>query len=82
MLFIQYESSLQFAVRIFADGINVVSAKTCKESVRLDNNQTRMIAREQTIQDYVVTPQQRWIDGFATVSSEVRQFVATTLGSR
>jgi len=34
-----------------------------------------------SVQDYLVVPQQLWLDGFASVSGEVSQFVAMPAGS-
>lgn len=34
-----------------------------------------------TTQDYIVVPDQRWLDGYNVATGLVRQFVATTLGS-
>lgn len=40
-----------------------------------------MLTSGRTIQDYVVVPQQLWLDGIASQDGKVRQFVAMPLGS-
>ena len=40
-----------------------------------------LMENKKSIQDYVVTPKQLWLDGIATGNGRVRQFVAMPLGS-
>ncbi|KAK2752334.1 hypothetical protein FQN55_007374 [Onygenales sp. PD_40] len=66
-LWIRFTTDRQFAVRICAGGVNVVSGLAA-------NNRSSAPCREK--QDYIVTPDQLWIDGFATAPNTARQFVA------
>lgn len=43
---------------------------------KADGNDKVIAGQER--QDYVVTPRQEWVDGFAVGSGQVRQFVATS----
>ncbi|MCC2626605.1 MAG: integral rane protein [Thermomicrobiales bacterium] len=56
------------AVKIAAGGINVVSGDRMDDVLRGDP------------QDYLVCPDQPWIDGFNTGDGRIRQFVAMPLG--
>ncbi len=56
------------AVKIAVGGINVLSGKAFSESLNADP------------QDYIVCPNQPWLDGINTGRGSVRQFVAMPLG--
>lgn len=60
-------SGLPVALRIAAGKINAVSGNAWAETTP-------------EIQDYVVLPEQFWLDGFNTGNDQVRQFVAAKLG--
>jgi hypothetical protein len=57
-----------FAVTIAAGKINAVTGQPWREGLSRDP------------QDYVVLPDQPWLDGFCVAKGEVRQFVAMRLG--
>ena len=75
---IYIHSSFELAVKIYVGGVNVISRQ--------------MKDHETTRQDYVITPEQRWIDGIANYEQVdwnqehdsnkfiARQFVATRKG--
>lgn len=67
-LWINFECDDQFAIKVFVGGINAISG--------LPTSQIPGTGQ----QDYVVTPQQRWIDRAATEVGKVRQFVAVPMG--
>lgn len=56
------------AVKVAAGGINAATGRSLTE--RLDDGE----------QDYLVIPQQPWLDGFKTAAGQIRQFVAMPLG--
>jgi len=58
-----------FALKIAAGKINAVSGKAWKPDLDACKN------------DYVVVPEQPWLDGFCVAKDVVRQFVAMPLGS-
>lgn len=56
------------AVKVSVGGINAVSGETWNEELRNDP------------QNYIVCPDQPWLDGINIGESQIRQFVATPLG--
>jgi hypothetical protein len=56
------------AVKISVGGINVISGKSSTEELNADP------------QDYIVCPDQPWLDGINTGHGSIRQFVAMPLG--
>ncbi|EPS45305.1 hypothetical protein H072_675 [Dactylellina haptotyla CBS 200.50] len=70
-----------YAVKIFAGGINVVSGEPENENTATTLRRRTLSAKKESIQDYMVVPGQKWIDGIAVSSGKVRQFVATPLGN-
>lgn len=62
-------ASLPVAIKIGAGKINAISGKPWAHGL------------SKTEQDYVVVPNQEWLDGFSTGDRQVRQFVATPLGT-
>jgi hypothetical protein len=56
------------AIKIAAGKINAVTGQPWSKGLNRDP------------QDYVVSPQQRWLDGFAVEKGVIRQFVAMPLG--
>lgn len=83
-----HEDMLPYMIKIYVGGVNVVSAQTAMESMA---SRSRLQVRLQTtlsnpkpaspLQDYVVVPGQKWIDGIANGDGTVRQFVAAPLHS-
>jgi hypothetical protein len=64
------------AVKVAAGKINAVSGKPWDQRL-LPPESPR---RDETAQDYLVCPPQRWLDGFKTGKDVVRQFTAMPLG--
>ena len=58
-----------FAVKVAAGKINAVTGEEWKEGIHRDP------------QDYLVLPEQPWLDGFCVEEGLIRQFVAMPLGS-
>lgn len=67
-LWIWFSSQYPFAVKIAAGKINAVSGDPWTSDL------------QQEPQNYVVTPRQPWLDGFAIGEGLIRQFVAMPLG--
>jgi hypothetical protein len=65
----QHDASYPFAIKIAAGKINAVNGKSWNE--RLDRFE----------QDYLVAPEQPWLDGYCVEKGIIRQFVAMPLGS-
>jgi len=67
-LWLHFYTRYPFLIRIGTGKINVVTGKPWTDCVSRDP------------QDYVVTPEQPWLDGYCVEKGEIRQFVAMPLG--
>ncbi|EPS36191.1 hypothetical protein H072_10303 [Dactylellina haptotyla CBS 200.50] len=67
----------QYAIKIFTGGVNAISGEP---EFQRTNSEMEPWQYKQFRQDYIVVPGQIWLDGIATGSGKVRQFVATPLG--
>ena len=67
-MWISFDSDYPCAIKIAAGKINAVTGGTWCDELRTNR------------QDYVVTPDQPWLDGFNVGKNTVRQFVAMPLG--
>ena len=80
-MWINFKSNAPFAIKIVVGGVNAVSGEPVLED---EDTTIRLLNRLQigkSIQDYVVVPDQKWIDGIAVEGGKVRQFVAMPTGS-
>lgn len=80
-LWISFSADYPMAVKVAAGRINAVSGKGW--STRLHgpkNPPPRYRARAAAHQDYLVLPEQPWLDGFNVATGQIRQFVAMPLG--
>jgi hypothetical protein len=68
-LWINFSSSYPFALEIGAGRINAVSGESWSPDLQREP------------QNYVVIPEQPWLDGFSVGNGVIRQFVAMPLGS-
>lgn len=76
-IYFEYKSVLdskRFVVRPFVGGVNAISGET--SAVDMGSLLRRKNAPKQ---DYLVFPEQRWLDGIATRPGLVKQFVATAM---
>lgn len=80
-MWISFKSGQPFAVQIFVGGVNAVSGDPAGDDETIMMRGLSLMEEKKTIQDYVVTPKQLWLDGIATDTERVRQFVAMPLGS-
>lgn len=76
-LSIHFVATHAFAIKIYIGGINAISGGQQAE------NPEEMYARQSTnpLQDYIVLPQQEWLDGIALPGGVTRQFVAVPSAS-
>ena len=81
-MWINFEGGSQFAVKVYVGGVNVISGESETEtpSAILEKRRERL-QRNLPLQDYMVTRDQRWLDGIATAEGKVSQFVAAPIGS-
>lgn len=80
-MWICFASNDKFAVKIYVGGVNAVSGEPSVETEQTQNRRYKRLSEKKNIQDYVVTPDQKWLDGIASTDGAVRQFVAMPLGS-
>ena len=80
-MWISLKSKVPFAVQIFVGGVNAVSGDPTGDNEAIMMRRLSLVEKKKSVQDYVVTPEQLWLDGIATGNERVRQFVAMPLGS-
>lgn len=80
-MWISFSSCSKFAVKIYVGGVNAVSGEPTIETEQTQARRYKLLSERKSIQDYIVTPQQLWLDGIASNDGTVRQFVAMPLGS-
>ncbi|KAL8749266.1 MAG: hypothetical protein Q9184_006875 [Pyrenodesmia sp. 2 TL-2023] len=80
-MWINFKSHRPFAIKVFVGGVNAVSGEPTKEDSATMMRRLTKIGKNESIQDYVITPRQLWLDGIASKAGFVRQFVAMPLGS-
>ena len=67
-MWICFDTSYPFAIKVAAGKINAVTGGAWSNTLQQDP------------QDYLVIPEQPWLDGFAISKGKIRQFVAMPLG--
>ena len=80
-MWIRFKSYQCFAIKIHLGGVNAISGEPMIENAATKLRRLNSMANKVSIQDYVVTPNQLWLDGIASQDRCVRQFVAMPLGS-
>jgi len=80
-MWMSFSSSDPFAVKVYFSGVNAVSGESAKETGQTMMRRFNLLEKRKSIQDYVVAPDQLWLDGIASSDGKVRQFVAMPLGS-
>ena len=80
-MWISLKAEVPFALNIFVGGVNAVSGEPIGNNEAIMMRRLSLMDNKKSIQDYVVTPKQLWLDGIATGNGRVRQFVAMPLGS-
>lgn len=76
-MWINFTSVRPFAIKIYAGGVNVISGDPQGHDISTMFRRKLCLAQGKSIQDYVVSGQQKWLDGIATADGKVGQFVAT-----
>lgn len=80
-MWISFTSITPFAVKVHVGGINAVSGEPAVETPETMMRRLKLIEVDASIQDYIVSPKQMWLDGIANTDGTVRQFVAMPLGT-
>lgn len=75
-MWINFKANAPFMVKIYCGSVNVVSGEHAAEDTETKQRRAKLLAQGKLVQDYVVLPEQPWIDGVAIKPSVVRQFVA------
>ncbi|KAK6525197.1 hypothetical protein TWF694_005343 [Orbilia ellipsospora] len=66
--------------QVYAGGINVISGKPENETTAKTLRRRNLLTKGESVQDYVVIPGQRRINGIAVGRGKARQSIATPLG--
>ncbi|KAJ8587983.1 hypothetical protein M405DRAFT_277481 [Rhizopogon salebrosus TDB-379] len=77
-MWLRFTSDKQFAIRIYVGGVNGITGEP------MIPNMASLLKRQNGVekkQDYIIVPEQPWLDGIATSSGKVKQFVAIPYGS-
>ncbi|KAM0285354.1 hypothetical protein ACHAQH_001543 [Verticillium albo-atrum] len=80
-MWISFNSSHPFAIKIYVGGVNAVSGFPMVENDTTRQKRARMLRDSKQIQDYMVVPEQPWLDGIVSEDGKIRQFVAQPKGS-
>ena len=80
-MWINFDSSGPFLVKIYAGDVNVISGEPGVECHDTIERRLALHSEGKSLQDYIVTPEQDWLDGIATAAGVVKQFVAVNMGS-
>ncbi|EHK99710.1 hypothetical protein M7I_4388 [Glarea lozoyensis 74030] len=76
-MWIKFTSVQKFAVRVWVGGVNAVSGES-KTPALSEPGLNQYIPKSQ---DYIVVPQQQWLNGIADEEGRVSQLVAPPVGS-
>lgn len=83
-MWIKFNSHKPYAIKIFVGGVNIISGEPAIETAATRLRRHTLLSQNKSIQDYLVVPDQPWIDVIAPSAGirKVRQFVAMPFGSR
>jgi hypothetical protein len=79
-MWMNFQSRRPYAVKIYVGGVNAVSGEPVIENAATVLRRRNLLVAGKGIQDYVILPDQPWLDGVATEPGKVRQFVAMPIG--
>lgn len=79
-MWINFVSSGPFAIKIYVGGVNAISGIPVDKSPVATPTDENVKKFNKSKQDYIVLPQQPWLDGIADAEGVVRQFVAMPMG--
>lgn len=75
-MWIRFHSTRTYAIKIYVGGVNAISGESAVETAATKLRRQNLLRQSKSIQDYVIVPDQLWLDGIATGDGNVRQFVA------
>lgn len=79
-MWIKFKANSPFAVKVYIGHVNAISGEPAAETSATTRRRKDLVVHRESIQDYLVVPDQKWLDGIATEGGVVNQFVATNLG--
>ncbi|KAM0248958.1 hypothetical protein ACHAP5_003167 [Fusarium lateritium] len=71
----------RYAIKIYVGGINAISGEPAVPNAATSLRRRNLLKNGKTLQDYIVVPDQYWLDGIAVEPGQVRQFVAMPVGT-
>ncbi|OCK93017.1 uncharacterized protein K441DRAFT_495920, partial [Cenococcum geophilum 1.58] len=80
-MWIRFHSTRTYTIKIYVGGVNAISGEPAVETAATKLRRQNLLRQSKSIQDYVVVPDQLWLDGIATRDGNVRQFVAMAAGT-
>lgn len=80
-MWVEFNSNSKFAIRTYVGDVNAVSGESVLETEKAYEARAARLRAKKTIQDYVVTPDQLWLNNIASEDGLVRLFVAMSLGT-
>ena len=80
-MWVCFQSKDKFAIKVYVGGVNAISGEPVIETPATRLRCFNLLANKKSVQDYVVTPDQLWLDGIASQEGQVRQFVAMPMGT-
>ncbi|KAH0432374.1 integral membrane protein [Colletotrichum camelliae] len=80
-MWISFTAAAPFAIKIYVGGVNAVSGFPMTENEMTKEKRQKMLSSGKSIQDYMVVPEQHWLDGIASEDGKIRQFVAEPKGN-
>ena len=81
VLWIHFKTEHLFAIKIFVGGVNAISGESKADTVATALQRQVQLSEGKSVQDYVVTKGQLWVDGIVKSDGTVMQFVATPVGT-
>jgi hypothetical protein len=78
-MWLKFYAKEPFALKIYVGGVNAISGVPIKESTEAALKRLQLSYKVK--QDYVILPEQPWLDGIASDDGRIRQFVAMPKGS-
>ncbi|KAH6957232.1 hypothetical protein DER45DRAFT_631939 [Fusarium avenaceum] len=80
-LWINFRSKRRYVIKIHVGGINAVSGEPSVPNAATALRRRNLLKKGRSLQDYIVVPDQLWLDGIAIEPGNVRQFVAMPVGT-
>ncbi|KAF2502698.1 integral membrane protein [Lophium mytilinum] len=83
-MWVNFNAKTPFAIKIYVGGINAISGEPALETMATKLRRATILSNTKTrhlLQDYIVVPDQKWLDGIATSAGNIKQFVAMPHGA-